>query len=417
MKMIPLIASRMLSHPRHFVIASGLIVLLGSTAIAAVQEQAPQPAVLVGFCPQVKSPPARNTCLAARAQFYKGQYTLSLSMMQQALKSSPQDGFLRAEVARVMMQMDAMVQAERELRQARRDGARDQDILPLLFRAMVEAHKEITLLNEFPEPAPGAKGEVPAIILQGRAMALRSRDQLAEAAAAMDRSLSLNRTVSGLLIRANIATRQKDAALAGKLVGEAYKLAPNDSPVMTAKLEQLVESNDLAAVISLADRMQKLYPINSTPRESKIRVYLSHNLDAKANAEVNSYMTLRPRSPLMLYYRAILKSRAHDRKGASDIVMTLPEGFVKSHPEFAVQMAQITQDDGHVEAASSILGKALGAAPDLLEVRLRLAALRLEQNSPQSAMLLLNPVQDSRDPQIRNLVAKVHARIAKDRAF
>jgi len=97
--------------------------------------------------------------------------------------------------------------------------------------------------------------------------------------------------------------------------------------------------------------------------------------------------------------------------------MTLPEGFVKSHPEFAVQMAKITQDDGHVEAASSILGKALGAAPDLLEVRLRLAALRLEQNSPQSAMLLLNPVQDSRDPQIRNLVAKIHARIAKDRAF
>jgi len=97
--------------------------------------------------------------------------------------------------------------------------------------------------------------------------------------------------------------------------------------------------------------------------------------------------------------------------------MTLPGDFVKSHPEFAVQMARIVRDDGHVEAGSAILGKALGAAPDLLEVRLQLVMLRLEQNSPQSAMLLLSPVQDSRDPQVQNLITKVRARIAKDRAF
>lgn len=355
--------------------------------------------------------------MAARTEFSKGQYTLALSLAQQALKTSPKEGILHAEVARVMLQMRADGPAERELRQARLDGAPDRDILPLLFFAMVREHKEITLLNEFPDPPAGAKDDLAASILRGRAMAFRSLDQFAEAAAAMDRSLALNRSIGGLLVRAEIATAQKDTALAGKLVDEAYGLAPDSAVVMTAKLRQLVETNDLGAVVALADRMQKLYPINSTPRESKIRVFLSHNQDAKAADEIKAYTVLRPKSPLMSYFTAVLKSRAHDKKGASDIAIVLPQDFFKIYPQYAVQTAQMMLDGGHAEAASSVLGTALGAAPDLLEVRLRLAALRLEQNSPQSAMLLLNPVKDSHDPRVQNLVSKVQTRIAKDRAF
>jgi tetratricopeptide (TPR) repeat protein len=394
------------------------IVTFGASAAFAQQAGAPQPnPEQVGFCAQVKNPSAHNTCVAARSEFYKGKYTLSLRMMKQALNTSPKESILRAEIARVMLQMRAEALAERELRQARLEGVRDQDILPLLFLAMVRGHKEITLLNEFPEPAPGAKGAVAAIVLQGRAMALRSTDQFAAAAAAMDRSLSLNRSVRGLLVRAGIATAQKDTALARKLVDEAYGLAPNDDVVMTAKLRQLVESDDMAATVALAERMQKLYPIYSTPSESKIRVFLSHNQDAKAAAEIKSYLALRPKSPLMAYFTAVLKSRAHDKTRASEIVMVLPPDFIRSYPQYAIQMAQIMLDTGHTEAASSALGIALGAAPDLLEVRLRLAAVRMEQNRPQSAMQLLSPVKDIQDPRVQSLISKVQTRIAKDRSF
>jgi len=415
---VSLITWRILSHSRYLLIAGGLAILSGSVASGASQEQAPQPNPgQAGFCAQVKNPSARNTCQAARTEFYKGKYTLSLHMMQQALNISPKESILRAEIARVMLQLRAEGRAERELRQARLKGARDQDVLPLLFLAMVRGHKEITLLNEFPEPPSGAKGEVAAIVLQGRAMALRSTEQFAAAAAAMDRSLSLNRSARGLLVRAGIATAQNDTALSRKLVDEAYRLAANDDVVMTAKLRQLVESDDMAGVVALADRMQKLYPINSTPRESKIRVFLSHNQDAKAAAEMKSYLVLRPKSPLMAYFTAVLKSRAHDKKGASEIVVALPPDFIKSYPQYAVQMAQILLDAGRAEAAASVLGTAVGAAPDLLEVRLRLAALRFEQNSPQSAMQLLSPVKDLQDPRVQNLITKIQTRIAKDRSF
>jgi len=396
-----------MTYLRYSGCAIALIAGLGSAAVAAD----------AGSCTQVKNPGARDLCLTARGEYSKKHYKLALGMLQQALLQSPKEGAIRVEAARAMLQLDGEAQAERELRQARQDGAREQDALPLLFDAMLDKHEEIILLNEFPDPAPDAKGEVAAATLQGRARALRAAARIAEAAAAMDRALSLKRTPYGLLVRADIASDQGDAALTRRLINEAYWMAPDNSEILSRELEQLVLANDMARVISLADRMQKLYPASSVPMESRAAVYLKRNLDAKAKAEVDDFLAMRPKSPAMMYYKAVLMWRAHDTRGASEIIMSLPGSFTNAHPGFAVQMARIVQDDGHDEVASSILGKAMAAAPDLLEVRLLLAALRLQQDSPQSAMLGLTPVQESRDPRVQSLISQARARIAKDRAF
>jgi hypothetical protein len=41
----------------------------------------------------------------------------------------------------------------------------------------------------------------------------------------------------------------------------------------------------------------------------------------------------------------------------------------------------------------------------------------LHQDSPQAALLVLNPVQDSKDPHVQALLKRVQARIVKDRSF
>jgi predicted Zn-dependent protease len=201
------------------------------------------------------------------------------------------------------------------------------------------------------------------------------------------------------------------------MVDEAYKLAPQDASTMAAKLEQFERANDSAGLLALSYQMQKLYPINSDPRESRIRLYLKQNQDAKVKAEIDAFQALRPSSPLMTYYRAVLLARAHDKNGAAQMILSLPREFAQSHPEFAVPMAQIMLDGGHAENGAAILGSALAAAPDLLEVRLKLAALRLAQDSPQSALLLLEPVKDSHDASVQKLISQTREKIAKDRAF
>lgn len=369
------------------------------------------------LCVQVKNPASRDLCVQARTQFSNGNYRVALVNMKKALEASPKEGIIRAAIARILMRFDDTGAAERELRQARKDGAPDHAVLPVLFRAMVDRHEELNLLNEFPEPAASAKGVVTSDILQGRALALFSLNRTAEAAAAMDRSLSLYRDADGLLLRARIATKQNDTALARKLIDEAYRLDPKNGPVMYARLEQLSQGNDDAATMAMADSMLKLFPYNSDARVARIKVYLKKNQDAKAKEEVSAMLARSNKLGIGIYYKALLLQRAHDKKGAAQAIQSLPPEFVKTHPEYAVEMSQMAFDNGNVETASAILGAAISAAPDMVDARLKLASLRMTQKSPQAALTVLTPIQDSKDPRVQKLLGEVRARIAKDRAF
>lgn len=395
------------------------IALAASPAVtAAAQEQAHTlPPADNSLCAEVKNPDARGICWNAQVQYRQGNEVAGLALVRQALAVSPKEGVLHVLVASTQFRRGALAQAEQELRQARKDGAPDIKVLPMLFQVMIARHEEFSLLDEFSEPAIDAKGDVACEILRGRAMALQSAGQFAEAAAAMDRSLSLRRDAEGLLIRAGIATRLNDTALAGKLIDEAFQIAPKDPAAMTAKLKRLEQSKDIAGAMSLSDRLLKLDPANIDARESRIRIFLKQNQNAGAQAEVNAILVRTPNAPLGIYYKAVLMSRAHDIPGAAQTMQGLRLDVVRERPDLALQMAQIVLDNGSTEVATAILGAALGAAPGLLDIRLRLAALRMVQNSPQSALGLLTPVQDVPDPRVQKMLRDVRARIAKDRAF
>jgi cellulose synthase operon protein C len=397
--------------------SAAMLVLVTFAGSAATQAQTSQSQSETNYCQLVKSPSAKATCLIARTQFYNGNYRVSLATMRKALDASPKEGIIRAMTARILMRFDDTGAAERELRQARKDGAPDHAVLPVLFRAMVARHEEINLLNEFPEPAANAKGDVAADILQGRAMALLSQERVADAAAAMDRSLSLSRDADGLLVRAKIATQQNNLPLAKKMVADAYRLDSKNGSVLFAQLQQSELSNDAAGTLAVSDQMLKLYPHNSDARESRIRVFFKQNQDAKARAEVGAILARSPGAGVGLYYKAMLLVRAKDDRGAWQVMQQVPPEFVKAHPSFAVSMAELAFKNGSVETGATILGNALSTTPGQLDARLRLASLRLSQNRPQSAMLLMTPVKDSHDPQAQKLLAEVRGRIAKDRAF
>jgi predicted Zn-dependent protease len=186
---------------------------------------------------------------------------------------------------------------------------------------------------------------------------------------------------------------------------------------LIAKLNLLENSGDAAKTLAFSEHILKMYPYNIESHATRINIFLKLKQDDRAKAELDAIAARSPSVPLVSYYRAVLLSRAKDGKGAYQLIQALPPEFARRHPEFALQMAQIAFDNGHEQIGSTILGAALSAAPDRLDVRLRLAALRMSQGSPQSANLLLSPVQDSPDPRVKKLLAEVRAKIAKDRAF
>jgi predicted Zn-dependent protease len=144
---------------------------------------------------------------------------------------------------------------------------------------------------------------------------------------------------------------------------------------------------------------------------------LKQNQDAKAKAEVDAMLVRKPQLQEALFYRAVLLSRAHDKVEAANIIRNMRTDLILAKPRYAVQMAQIAIDNGNVELGASLLSTALSTAPDSLETRLMLAGVRLNQNSPQSAQLILTPIKDSPDPRVQKLLTQIRGQIVKDRSF
>ena len=141
----------------------------------------------------------------AQAAIKAGKLPLAVIDLKNASSADPHNGAVRAELGAVLTQTGDYYSAERELRQARKDGASDQMVLPSLFQAMLARGEEKQLLDEFPEPS--APSNTAPDILKARALALLNLGQTDDAASAMDKSLKLRRDASGLLLRARIAQK------------------------------------------------------------------------------------------------------------------------------------------------------------------------------------------------------------------
>ena len=403
-------------HSNRFAWAMTALVMMGAASGPAANAQ-PANGESSNYCLLVKDAAARALCQTSRQQFYGKNYRAALVTMKKAVDASPKEGITHVMIARIAAVFNNVGEEERELREARQLGAPDYAVLPQLFAVLIQRHDENRLLSEFADPGPGAKGDTAGYILHGRANALLSLGRADEAAAQMDLALGLRRDIPSLLDRGRIAAKQNNKALANKLIDEAYKLNPQDGMAAFAKLKQIRDTENAAKTLAFSEQMVKDFPNRMDVKIVRIETFLKLKQDAKAQAEVDALTKLAPNSPYGIYYKALLLVHANDKKGAWQLLLQLPPAFLKENPAFGSVMAQVAIDTGHVDAGGSILATALSAAPDLLDVRLDLAALRLRQNTPQSALTVLTPVKDSHDPRVQKLLAQIQGQIAKDRSF
>ena len=301
--------------------------------------------------------------------------------------------------------------AETELRDARSGGAPDQTVLPLLYKVMLERHKEQMLLDEFPDPGAGTKGDAPADLLKARALANLALGETNDAAAAMERSLLARRDIPGLLVRAQIAQQQNNIALAKSLDDEAIGIDAKNFGALMFKLSLLMLANDTDGALILNDRIVRLYPNDLAPRVARIELYLRRNEDKKAESEVNSLPIKSPNAPIGIYYRAVILARANKVKEAWRIAQSIPAEFTQSQPFFAAMMAQIAIGSGNAQIGSDILAAALAKFPGQTEMRVLLATVRLRQNSAEAALTALRPVRDSSDPSVLAILSQTYLKL------
>lgn len=345
----------------------------------------------------------------ARAARQVNNMQLSLIYLKNAISAEPRNGAVRAELGEALLFVGDPTAAERELRQARQDGGPDARIVPLLTRAMLQRHEEQKLLDEFPESA--ATGPVAADLFLARGQAFQFLGRYPEAGAAMDKALAVRRDVPTLLTRAALAQRQKDFPMANRLTADALKVDPANLNAALFQVGLKLDQGDRDTAVAQINELLKRAPDNLQIRLAHAELMIRLNRDAEAKVDADYILTHHPNAPMGLYYRAVLMARAGDPKGGWRIAQSLQKEFLQLDPDIGGRVAAIAQGAGQLDTAASILGAVIATYPRNATARARLAGLRLQQNSPASALATLQPVRDTHDPVVMEMLARAYAQM------
>jgi putative PEP-CTERM system TPR-repeat lipoprotein len=390
---------------RHFsffttVAVVALMAFAASAAIAPPGGAAPDPAVA-------------HLVSEAQKALKAGDIPLAVINLKNASSAAPRNAAVRAQLGAVLAQSGDYYSAERELRQARKDGALDQAVLPSLFQVMLFRHEEKALLEEFPDPVVGANPDAAADVFKAHALAMENLGQTAGAAAAMDKSLKLRRDAPGLLTRARIAQLQQDIPAAMTFTDEATKLSPAEPASMLFKFGLLMADNKLDAALKQSDDLTAKFPASLPAHVSRVEVLMRMNQLDKANAEVNAILAKTPGTAVGVYYQALLMAKAGNMKGAWRNAQTLPTQFVQSQSGIALNVSEMADSAGATETSASLLSAAIARFPTDNSLRLRVAALRLRQDDTMGALNALEPIKNSLDPATTQLLARIYLKAGK----
>src|SRR4029077_17738563 len=150
------------------------------------------------------------------------------------------------------------------------------------------------------------------------------------------------------------------------------------------------------------------FPDDLRLRIARIEINLQLKQDGHARADVDAILAKSPSASIALYYKALILARANDARGAWHIAQSLPPELTQSQPAIANMVAQMAIASGNIETGAAILNGVLAKSPDLVDVRLRLAEIRLRQNSPEAALGILQPLKDSNDPRALALLSQTY---------
>jgi len=337
-----------------------------------------------------------------------GNMNLALIHLKNAVRLAPQNGAVRAQLASALLATGDATSAERELRQALNDGGARETIVPILLQAMTTRGEMKEILDQFPDPAPGARDGITPDILRARAIALQLLGQTGPANAAMDRALAIRRDLPALLTRAQLSSQQGDVAQANRALDEAIGLSPANSTAQLMKASLLRQGGDNQKALATVDAVIKANPNDATAAIMRIEILIGLNQDAQAKMAVDAILKQTPTMPVANFYRAVLLARAKDYTGAWRVALNLPAPFVQSQQDIWLSFAEMANASGNLESAGASLTSLLAKFPNATQARLLLSAIRLRQDNAEAALSTLAPIKDSNDPRVHALTAQAY---------
>ena len=269
-------------------------------------------AAAVADNPPAKLPPAphqdpqvKQLTAAAIQSIRQGNIPLATIQLKNALRLDPDNGSLRVRLGYVLLQSGDPAAAERELRQARLSGAKDEDAVPILAQAMANRQEFADILAQFADPAPGDKSRLAAAVLRARAEAYQVTGNPAAAVSSMDRSLANIRDPNALLQLARISVLQNQTNDALNFIGQALAMSPGNPNALMLKAA-IVRGHDPKAGLAIIDSVLKAHPEAINAVIARIELLLEMNRNDEAGQAITDLNAKAPNLPLSIFYKGVL---------------------------------------------------------------------------------------------------------------
>ncbi|MTJ83691.1 MAG: PEP-CTERM system TPR-repeat protein PrsT [Telmatospirillum sp.] len=340
----------------------------------------------------VQDPEDVRSIANARTALEKGDLRTALIELKKAVKANPSSPEARYELGRLELHTGDFVAAEKDLTQARENGAPEKLVLPLLANVMLAEGKYQQLLNTI-QPCPAdavCKSDV--LALRARAdLALRNVEEAdRESQAAVEANPTGN---SGQITRSLVLMRQNDLAGAEQLADRVLAANPKVPEALIIKGDLRRRADDADGAIKNYQAALDLSPRDGRIRQSLAMALIAKGKDADARAEIDKVLEQSPNAGMALYMKAMLLVRANKNAEAMDTIRPV-EASVAQFPQGMFLLALIHSGNNNLEQALDYAGRFHVADPDSLVGDKLLASINYRLRSYAKVITILAPVRD-----------------------
>ena len=327
---------------------------------------------------------------SARAYMDKADYPAATIQLKNALQRAPESGEARFLLARALLESGDPASAETEARKALASKYPENDVLPVLVRAVVAQGQFRKAVDEFGNAKlsdPAAQAQVLTLI----AVAWQSLGEFDKATAVADAALAAKPdSVQALVAKAGILTQGNDLPGAIALLDKALATSPSNPEASVLKAEILRAQRKPAEAIALLDASAKANASDMVTRFALVGKLIGVGQDDRAAAVVEEMKKIAPGDFRTVYSDALASFAHHDSARARDLVQKLLAAQPNHLPSLYLS-GLVNLDLKQYAAAEDSLRRVVAKAPGEIGAARALASLYLQTGRAGQALEVLEP--------------------------
>lgn len=347
---------------------------------------------------------------SAKDYMAKNDNAAAVIQLKNALQAKPDLAEARFLLGKAWLATGDLAGAQVELEKAKAAGYPDEQVTPLLARALL-IQGQVKKVTDTYDQTRFNDASAQADLLTSLASAWLAQNKIDTAQERVATALKLQPAYEPALVtQARLTAIGKDFDGALAQLAKILKANPQSEAALKLKGDvQLFGLQQPDAALATYKEAAKAGPKGWEAQSNVVRILMGQDKLEEATTEFQALQKLAANSPTTLYLQAQLAMKKRDLKGAHEAAEKLMRASPSS-PQALELAGSIELQANNLVPAESMLAKALTAAPDLKIARraLVLTYLRMGQIDKAIATLPSDQSELENDPAMLSVAGQVY---------